>query len=97
MDPPVQHPLVEIDCTRTYLARRFSHTWVTDWQIAPRAFTIINGMTLALPPEYVDRLLSGQNGHLAADLDFQTRLLLFEALWDGVRRTPAPDIHIMLY
>lgn len=59
------------------MVRRFSHTWITDWQIAPRAFTITNGMTMALPPEYVDRLLSGQNGHLAADLDFQARLLLF--------------------
>ena len=38
------------------MVRRFSHTWVTDWQIAPRAFTITNGMTMALPPEYVDRL-----------------------------------------
>lgn len=59
------------------MIRRFSHTWVTDWQIAPRAFTITNGMTMALPPEYVDRLVAGQNGHIAGDIDFQTRLLLF--------------------
>lgn len=59
------------------MVRRFSHTWVTDWQIAPRAFTITNGMTMALPPEYVDRLVAGQNGHITADFDFQTRLLLF--------------------
>ena len=57
--------------------RRFSHTWVTDWQIAPRSFSITNGMTMALPPEYVDRLIAGQNGHLTGDLDFQARLLLF--------------------
>ncbi|MEW6750327.1 MAG: alpha-galactosidase [Candidatus Latescibacterota bacterium] len=57
--------------------RRFSHTWVTDWQIAPRSFTITNGMTMALPPEYVDRLLGGQSGYTAAELDFQVRLLLF--------------------
>jgi alpha-galactosidase len=57
--------------------RRFSHTWVTDWQIAPRAFTITNGMTMALPPESVDRLVGGQAGHTAAELDFQLRLLLF--------------------
>lgn len=64
---------------RTDLAmvRNFSHTWVTDWPIAPRAFSITNGMTMALPPEHVDRLLGGQNGHLTADLDFQARLLLF--------------------
>jgi alpha-galactosidase len=59
------------------LVRRFSHTWVTDWQIAPRSFAITNGMTMALPPEYVDRLLGGQSGHTAGSFDFQTRLLLF--------------------
>ena len=50
---------------------------MTDWQIAPRAFSITNGMTMALPPEYVDRLLGGQSGHTAGDYDFQSRLLLF--------------------
>ena len=59
------------------MIRRFSHTWVTDWQLAPRSFTITNGMTMALPPEYVDRLMAGQNGHLSGDLDFQLRQLLF--------------------
>lgn len=59
------------------MIRRFSHTWVTDWQIAPRAFTITNGMTMALPPEYVDRLVAGQNGHITAEFEFQSRLLLF--------------------
>jgi alpha-galactosidase len=59
------------------MVRRFSHTWVTDWQIAPRSFTITNGMTMALPPEHVDRLIGGQTGYLTADFDFQSRLLLF--------------------
>jgi alpha-galactosidase len=59
------------------MVRRFSHTWVTDWQIAPRSFMITNGMTMALPPESVDRLIGGQSGHTAAELDFQWRLLLF--------------------
>jgi alpha-galactosidase len=59
------------------MVRRFSHTWVTDWQIAPRSFTITNGMTMALPPEYVDRLIGGQSGQTTADFDFQSRLLLF--------------------
>jgi alpha-galactosidase len=34
-------------------------------------------MTMALPPESVDRLIGGQNGHTTADFDFQSRLLLF--------------------
>ncbi len=59
------------------MVRRFSHTWVTDWQIAPRSFSITNGMTMALPPEYVDRLIGGQSAYLAGDFDFQSRLLLF--------------------
>lgn len=59
------------------MVSRFCHTWVTDWQIAPRAFRITNGMTMALPPEYVDRLIAGQNGHTTASLGFQARLLLF--------------------
>jgi alpha-galactosidase len=59
------------------LVRRFSHTWVTDWQIAPRSFTITNGMTMALPPENVSRLVGGQSGYSTAEFDFQTRLLLF--------------------
>jgi alpha-galactosidase len=59
------------------MVRWFHHTDVTDWQIAPRSFTITNGMTMALPPESVDRLLGGQSGQTAADFDFQSRLLLF--------------------
>lgn len=59
------------------MVRRFGHTDVTDWQIAPRSFTITNGMTMALPPEYVDRILGGQSGQTAANFDFQARLLLF--------------------
>lgn len=59
------------------MVRRFCHTWVTDWQIAPRSFSITHGMTMALPPESVDRLIGGQSGHPAAEFDFQARLLLF--------------------
>ncbi|MDR3709423.1 MAG: alpha-galactosidase [Capsulimonadaceae bacterium] len=59
------------------MMRRFCHTWVTDWQIAPRSFSITNGMTIALPPEIVDRLIFGQTGHIAGDFDFQVRQLLF--------------------
>jgi alpha-galactosidase len=59
------------------MVRWFHHTDVTDWQIAPRSFMITNGMTMALPPESVDRLLGGQSGQTAADFYFQSRLLLF--------------------
>lgn len=59
------------------LLRTFDHTDQTDWQIAPRSFMITNGMTMALPPEYQDRLVGGQNGASMATYDFQVRLLLF--------------------
>ena len=50
------------------MVRYFDHTWVTDWQIAPRAFTITNGMTMSLPPERVDRLAGmGQSGQRTAE------------------------------
>lgn len=56
------------------LVSRFHHTWVTDWQIAPRTLRIVNGMSMALPPERIDRCGGvGQNSHLRADLDFQLR------------------------
>lgn len=59
------------------MLRGFNHTDITDWQIAPRSFAITNGMTMALPPECMDRLVGGQSGHTAADLDFQLRQLFF--------------------
>lgn len=60
------------------MIRYFDHTWITDWQIAPRSFSITNGMTMALPPERVDRLAGmGQAAQRSADLDFQFRLPLF--------------------
>ncbi len=55
----------------------FTHTWVTDYQINPRAFAITNGMTMALPPECVDRLVSGQAGYLTAELRTMLRNQLF--------------------
>ncbi|MYH61216.1 MAG: alpha-galactosidase [Caldilineaceae bacterium SB0675_bin_29] len=60
------------------MGRYIDHTRVTDWQIAPRAFSITNGMSMALPPERVDRLAGmGQSGQRTAELDYQFRLQLF--------------------
>jgi len=62
------------------MVKRFSHTWVTDEQTAPRSFSIGNGMTIALPPELVDRHLVGQGqvaNLLAGHIDFQSRLCIF--------------------
>jgi len=54
----------------------FTHTWVSDWNRAPRSFAVLNGMTMALPPEMVDRLVSGMFCHTRASLDFQVRVAI---------------------
>ena len=80
------------------MVKWFSHTWVTDWQIAPRSFSITNGMTIALPPEYVDRLLHGQANYLTGDIDFQTRISLFGRPTIGGLLWPlgsAPNNHLL--
>lgn len=55
------------------MMRCFDHTWVSDWQRAPRSVMITNGMTMALPPERVDRLVSGMNCHEYASFDLHVR------------------------
>lgn len=57
--------------------KNFTHTWVSDCNVAPRSFAITNGMTMALPPEYVDRLVSGMKCHTRGSLDFQVRNTIF--------------------
>lgn len=53
--------------------KSFHHTWVSDNQCAPRSITITNGMTMALPPERVDRLFAGMTCHEFGTLDMQIR------------------------
>ncbi|MBQ8742963.1 MAG: alpha-galactosidase [Clostridia bacterium] len=55
----------------------FDHTWVTDHPIAPRSFAITNGMTMCLPTELVDRLVTSMDAHTMASLEFQLYQLMF--------------------
>ncbi len=55
------------------LMNYFSHTWVSDNQRAPYSVMITNGMTLALPPEKVDRLFAGMGCHDQGSLDLHMR------------------------
>ena len=55
------------------MMKSFNHTWVSDWQKAPRSLTVTNGMTMALPPERVDRLFAGMGCHEHGSLDLQMR------------------------
>lgn len=59
------------------MIRDFNHTWVSDWNVAPRSVAITNGMTMCLPPETVDRLVSGMYCHTRGSLDLQVRHTLF--------------------
>ncbi len=59
------------------MTKHFTHTWVSDYQIPPRSIAITNGISMVLPPERIDRLVSGMNGHLRASLDFTVRSTLF--------------------
>ena len=51
----------------------FNHTWVSDNQCAPESVYITNGMTMALPPERVDRLFAGMGCHTYGSLGIQMR------------------------
>jgi len=55
----------------------FDHTWVTDNPIAPRCFAITNGMTMCLPPELVDRLVTTMGAPEMASLNFNLFQLMF--------------------
>ena len=56
-----------------------SHTgWLSDWMVQPRSLKILNGITIALPPEYCNRMTGVlMSASLKADLDFQLRVPLF--------------------
>jgi alpha-galactosidase len=73
------------------ILRRFHTTWISDWQREPRGVQILNGTTLALPPEICNRLF-GPIGFefAAADFDYQLREPLFgHAMYKGA----APTLH----
>lgn len=55
------------------MMKSFHHTWVSDWQNAPHSVMITNGMTMALPPERVDRLFAGMGCHAFGSFDTHMR------------------------
>ncbi len=55
------------------MMKSFDHTWVSDCQCAPHSLYITNGMTMALPPERVDRLFAGMGCHSFGSLSLQMR------------------------
>ena len=55
------------------MMKAFNHTWVSDWQKLPHSALITNGMTMALPPERVDRLFAGMGCHEFGSFDAHMR------------------------
>ncbi len=55
------------------IMKSFNHTWVSDWQKLPRSVLITNGLTMALPPERVDRLFAGMGCHEFGGFDAHMR------------------------
>ena len=55
------------------MMKAFQHTWVSDCQTMPHSIMITNGMTMALPPERVDRLFAGMGCHTAGSFDAHMR------------------------
>lgn len=55
------------------IMKSFNHSWVSDWQKMPRSTAITNGMTMALPPERVDRLFAGMGCHTLGSFDSHMR------------------------
>lgn len=55
------------------MMQAFHHTWVSDWQTMPHSVLITNGMTMALPPERVDRLFAGMGCHTVGSFDAHMR------------------------
>lgn len=55
------------------MMKNFNHSWVSDWQCAPVSIIVTNGMTMALPPERVDRLFAGMGCHSYGSFDLQMR------------------------
>ncbi len=58
---------------------RFHTTWISDLAQLPRSLAILNGMTIALPPELCSRIAGYMNGEelFYGDVDTQFRAALF--------------------
>jgi alpha-galactosidase len=60
------------------MAARFHTLWTSDWQTVPRTLRVLNGVSMFLPPERLNRLAGvAQEGHVFGDLDTQLRVPLF--------------------
>jgi alpha-galactosidase len=75
------------------MVRYFDNTWVSDWGVHPNAFRVVNGMTMALPPEYMVGFIGGMLSYSAADTRFHMRNLLFTTFVLGFTTPPAVEVN----
>lgn len=72
------------------ILQRFHNTEISDWMRQPRGMVILNGLSMALPPEMCLRTFGTEVGEhaLEADLDAQLRLLaLCRPIFRGIAPT----------
>ncbi len=75
------------------MMKNFNHTWVSDCQCAPYSILITNGMTMALPPERVDRLFAGMGCHNFGSFDLQMRNCMLGHMSLNVIAPPDAEIN----
>lgn len=75
------------------MMKNFNHTWVSDWQCAPYSVIVTNGMTMALPPERVDRLFAGMGCHSYGSFDLQLRNCMLGHMSLNVVAPPDADVN----
>ncbi len=75
------------------MMKNFNHTWVSDCQCAPHSILITNGMTMALPPERVDRLFAGMGCHSYGSFDLQMRNCMLTHMSLNVIAPPDAEIN----
>ncbi len=56
---------------------RFTTAWISDWMRMPRTVRILNGMSLALPPEFINRLFGvAMNGSYRGNPEMQLQAIV---------------------
>ncbi|MBQ7957904.1 MAG: alpha-galactosidase [Clostridia bacterium] len=75
------------------MMKNFNHSWVSDWQCAPYSVIVTNGMTMALPPERVDRLFAGMGCHAYGSFDLQMRNCMLGHMSLNVISPPGASIN----
>lgn len=68
---------------------RFTTTWTSDWMKMPRTVRILNGMSMALPPEFVNRMFGVcMSGSYRGNLETQLHvIMLAHPAISGIMRT----------